>query len=173
MREPFSWLFRETCAIVTTPAIARDLGKRDFVTIKALQLAPEIGRAPGAIAVRSDVERKRLAGIALEERMPGGSYSPEASARVYAAMMTRAERILHAGHSVVLDAVFARSEERQAAEALAVKVGVPFEGLWLDIPKEVAKERVASRTGDASDATPAVVERQFGYDLGRIDWQRL
>jgi len=72
----------------------------------------------------------------------------------------------------VLDAVFARPEERQAAEALAVKVGVPFEGLWLDISKEVAKERVASRTGDASDATPAVVERQFGYDVGRIDWQR-
>ncbi|MBN9490012.1 MAG: AAA family ATPase [Alphaproteobacteria bacterium] len=141
-------------------------------TTKALQLAPEIGRAPGAIAVRSDVERKRLAGIALEERMPAGSYSPEASARVYAAMMTRAERVLRAGHSVVLDAVFARPEERQAAEALAVKVGVPFEGLWLDIPKEVAKERVASRTGDASDATPAVVERQFGYDVGRIDWQR-
>jgi predicted kinase len=88
-------------------------------------------------------------------------------------MMIRAERILRAGHSVVLDAVFARPEERQAAEALAVKVGVPFEGLWLDIPKEVAKERVASRTGDASDATPAVVERQFGYDVGRIDWQRL
>ena len=25
---------------------------------------------------------------------------------------------------------------------------------------------------DASDATPAVVERQFGYDLGRITWRR-
>lgn len=31
------------CAIVTTPAIARDLGKRDIVTIKALQLAPSNG----------------------------------------------------------------------------------------------------------------------------------
>jgi acetyl-CoA C-acetyltransferase len=31
------------CAIVTTPAIARDLGKRDLVTIKALQLAPSNG----------------------------------------------------------------------------------------------------------------------------------
>jgi acetyl-CoA C-acetyltransferase len=31
------------CAIVTTPAIARDLGKRDVVTIKALQLAPSNG----------------------------------------------------------------------------------------------------------------------------------
>jgi hypothetical protein len=87
-------------------------------------------------------------------------------------MMARAERILRAGHSVVLDAVFARPDERQAAEALAVRAGVPFEGLWLDVPKEVAQARVAARAADASDATPAIVERQFGYDVGRIDWQR-
>ena len=31
------------CAIVTTPAIARELGKRDVVTVKALQLAPSNG----------------------------------------------------------------------------------------------------------------------------------
>jgi hypothetical protein len=141
-------------------------------TTLALQRAPEIGCAPGAVAVRSDVERKRLAGIALDARMPAGSYTPEAAARTYAAMLARAERVLRAGHSAVLDAVFARADERQAAEALAAKVGVPFEGVWLDVPKEVAQTRVAGRQGDASDATPAVVERQFGYDLGRIDWRR-
>ena len=141
-------------------------------TTQALQRAPAIGRSPGAVVVRSDVERKRLAGIALEERMPAGGYTPEASARTYAAMLTRAERVLRAGHSVVLDAVFAREDERQAAEALAGKIGVPFEGLWLDVPKEVAQARVAVRQGDASDASPAVVERQFGYDLGTISWRR-
>ena len=141
-------------------------------TTLALKLAPEIGRTPGAVVVRTDVERKRQAGVALEERMPTGSYTPESSARVYAAFMARAERVLRAGHSVVLDAVFARPEERTAAEALARKVGVPFQGIWLDVPKDVAQERVAGRTGDASDATPAIVARQFGYDLGRIDWER-
>ena len=78
--------------------------------------APETGRAPGAVVVRSDVERKRLAGIALAERMPAGSYTPEASARVYAAMRERAEQALRAGHSVVLDAVFDKPAERQSAE---------------------------------------------------------
>jgi aminoglycoside phosphotransferase family enzyme/predicted kinase len=142
-------------------------------TTTALRLAPDVGRAPGAVAVRSDVERKRLAGIALEERMPAGSYTPEASARVYASMSGRAERALRAGHSVVLDAVFARPGERAAAESLARKVGVPFEGLWLDVPKEVAQARVSARRGDASDATADVVERQFGYDLGDVGWKRI
>jgi aminoglycoside phosphotransferase family enzyme/predicted kinase len=141
-------------------------------TTLALKLAPEIGRAPGAVVVRTDVERKRQAGVALEERMPAGSYSPEASARVYAASMARAGRVLRAGQSVVLDAVFARPEERAAAEALARTVGVPFQGVWLDVPKDVAQQRVTDRKGDASDATASVVERQFGYDLGSIGWER-
>jgi predicted kinase len=141
-------------------------------TTRALQVAPEIGRVPGAVVVRSDVERKRLAGIALEERMPAGSYTQQASDKVYAAMLERAGQALQSGQSVVLDAVFAKPEERKAVEALARKVGVPFDGLWLDVPKEVAQQRVANRKGDASDATPAVIERQFGYDLGEITWRR-
>lgn len=141
-------------------------------TTQALKLAPEIGRTPGAVVVRSDVERKRMAGIPLEQRMPAGSYTAQASAGVYAEMLRRAELVLRAGYSVVLDAVFAREEERKSAEGLAAKAGVPFEGLWLEVPKEVAQARVAGREADASDATPDVVERQFGYDLGRIDWRR-
>ena len=141
-------------------------------TTLALKLAPTIGRAPGAVVVRSDVERKRRAGIALEEHMPPGSYTEQASAEVYAAILARAERVLKAGYSVVLDAVFAREPERASAEVLAARLGVPFGGIWLDVPKEVAQARVAARTSDASDATPAVVERQFGLDLGRITWQR-
>src|SRR5262249_4411950 len=141
-------------------------------TTLALQMAPDIGRSPGAIVVRSDVERKRAAGLALETRMPAGSYTAEASARNYAAFLARAEKVLRAGYSVVLDAVFARDDERAAAEALAISAGVPFEGVWLDVPKEVALARIARRKADASDATASVVERQFGYDLGNITWQR-
>ena len=88
-------------------------------------------------------------------------------------MLERSRQALRSGHSVILDAVFARPEERRMAEALAREAGVPFEGLWLEVPKEVAQARVAGRGADASDATPAVVERQFGYDLGEIGWRRL
>jgi predicted kinase len=36
----------------------------------------------------------------------------------------------------------------------------------------LAQQRVTDRKGDASDATATVVERQFAYDLGHIDWER-
>ena len=143
-------------------------GKTTF----ALAEAPALGRSPGAVVVRSDVERKRLAGIAPEERLPAGSYTPESSAQVYEAMLARAERALRAGHSVILDAVHARPGERAAAEALGRRLGVPFNGIWLEVPKDVAMQRVAARRDDASDATPQVVGRQYDYELGAIGWQR-
>ena len=59
----------------------------------------DIGRTPGAIVVRSDVERKRNADIPLEQRMPAGSYTPEASARIYVDMLRRAEQALRAGNA--------------------------------------------------------------------------
>ena len=37
----------------------------------------------------------------------------------------------------------------------------------------ILKARVAARHGDASDATPEVVDRQLGYDLGVMRWQRI
>lgn len=142
-------------------------------TTLALKLAPAIGRAPGAVVVRSDVERKRAACIALDERLPPGSYTVAASEHNYRALLGRAERVLRAGHSVILDAVFARDQDRTAAEVLASSLGVPFEGIWLDVTKDLAQARVASRKADASDATPAVVERQFTNDLGHITWKRI
>ena len=48
-----------------------------------------------------------------------------------------------------------------------------FDGLWLCAPEEVLVGRVAARRGDASDATPEVVERQLGYALGPIHWTRI
>lgn len=139
----------------------------------AAALAPLIGAAPGALHVRSDVERKRLAGVDLTERLPPESYTPAASHQVYDAALSRAGAALMAGHAVVLDAVFARESERRAAEDVARRCGATFHGLWLDAPAQVLKSRIGLRTGDASDADAVVVERQLGYDLGRIDWWRL
>ncbi|MFM8746020.1 MAG: AAA family ATPase [Aestuariivirga sp.] len=139
----------------------------------AAALAPGIGLAPGAIHVRSDIERKVLAGVSETERLGAAHYSRDASFAVYDACLARAEAALRAGQAAVLDAVFAAPHERRAAEDLARRVGVRFEGLWLEAPEALLKSRVESRHGDASDATPQVVDRQLGYDLGQIGWRRI
>lgn len=139
----------------------------------AAAIAPQLGAAPGAIHVRSDIERKVLAGVAETERLPPESYDREASFEVYAACLARAERALTAGHSVVLDAVFARPDERQAAAELARRTKAHFAAVWLDAPPEVLGQRVTARSGDASDATVEVVAAQLGYDLGQLDWPRI
>ncbi|MCA3555679.1 AAA family ATPase [Aestuariivirga sp.] len=139
----------------------------------AAALAPFLGAVPGAIHVRSDVERKVLAGVPETARLPVESYSRQASSEVYAACLARAEKALAAGHSVLLDAVFARPDERRAAAELARRTRAHFAGVWLEAPTDVLAARVAARSGDASDATPGVIETQLRYDLGRMDWPRV
>jgi len=140
----------------------------------AQALAPGLGQAPGARILRSDVLRKRLAGLPPEERLPERAYTPEANHAVHAAMMQEAEAALRAGSAVVADAVFARPEERSGIEAVAGATGAPFAGLWLEAPQETLETRLAARTGDASDAGPEVLRRQTRYDLGDLrDWSRV
>lgn len=142
-------------------------------TTLARALAPGLGAAPGALHLRSDTLRKQLAGVAELQRLPPESYTQEASAAVYAALGRQAAAGLAAGQAVIVDAVFARAEERAAIAAVARDAGVPFHGLWLVAAAEVMKDRVTARRHDASDATAAVVDRQLAYDLGPIDWLHL
>jgi predicted kinase len=58
-------------------------------------------------------------------------------------------------------------------EALAAARGIAFTGLWLEAPANLLDDRVEARRGDASDATPAVVQHQLSEDCGKITWQRL
>lgn len=142
-------------------------------TTLAYGLAPDLGAAPGALVLRSDILRKRLARVAETERLPPDAYTPEATHRVYGELERRAGIALAAGHAVVVDAVYAREEERRAIEAVALQAGVGFHGLWLDAAHAERAGRVSARRGDASDATAAVVAAQEGYDLGAVVWARL
>lgn len=139
----------------------------------ARALAPLVGMPPGARVVRSDVLRKRLAGVDLLAPLDATHYTRERSRTVYAALIREADAAIKAGWAVIADAVFARAEEREDIAAVARANGVPFEGLWLDAPLACLQERVARRQGDASDATADVVRRQAAYDLGAITWRRV
>jgi hypothetical protein len=129
-------------------------------------IAPHIGAFPGAVIVRSDVERKRLFGAGPLERLPQSAYTPEVTERVYGMCRKRAFLALLGGQSVIVDAVQARPWEREGLAALAVTCGVPFTGLWLEAPAKLLRDRIAARTADVSDATLELVDVQLGYDVG-------
>jgi hypothetical protein len=117
------------------------------------------------VVLRSDVERKARFGLREDERLPKEAYAREVSAAVYDILVQKARRVVAAGHSAIVDAVYARPPER--AEIAAI--GVPFRGLFLtaDLPTRVA--RVSARAADASDADAAVARVQEDYDLGDFD----
>ncbi len=145
----------------------------------AARLSPLLGPAPGAVHLRSDLERKALHGVDEFTRLPDDAYSAEESLRVYSVLADKACTALRAGHAVVVDAVFSSPVERKAIEQLAGDCGVPFAGLWLETGTDELIARVEARTktraetgaGDASDATAAVVQRQVARGVGEVGWE--
>lgn len=85
-------------------------------------------------------------------------------------MTDKAVRVARAGYSVIVDAVFARPEERAAIEAAAAAAHAKFRGLFLvaDLPTRLS--RVGSRGPDASDADARVARMQAAFDIGTVTW---
>jgi aminoglycoside phosphotransferase family enzyme/predicted kinase len=122
-------------------------------TTLARALAPELGRAPGALVLRSDETRKRRYGLAPEQRLPADAYADDVTVAVFTEIATTARAVAAGGHAVIADATFLDAPLREQIEAEARAGGVPFIGLWLDTDLSELEARVAARRGDASDAT--------------------
>lgn len=172
--EADSYLALARAALSPGPAVLVGIGglSGSGKSSLAALVAPHLGPLPGARILSSDRLRKARFGVAATARLGAEAYRPEVSEAVYAAMREGAATVLAAGQAVIADAVHARAGEREAVEALAGDAGCRFTGIWLDVPPERLKQRVAARSGDPSDATVATVEAQLGYDLGAIGWHR-
>ena len=142
-------------------------------TTLARALAPEVAPLTGAVVIRSDVVRKRLAGLAPERALAPESYTPARDRRVLTRMACDARSALRAGVSVVLDATFLAPEARGCVRSLARAAGVRFDGIWLKLPTAAAARRVGQRNADASDATAEVVRRQAERASAPADWTPL
>lgn len=114
-----------------------------------------------AIRVRTDVERKRLAGIGRLEAGPSLIYSADYTRATYERCIELARKILKAGYSVVLDGTFLKRWQRELAYRLSDETEVELEILDFEAPLEVLRERIATRTNDPSDATQDILERQL------------
>lgn len=115
------------------------------------------------LRIRSDVERKRLFGLAPDASSGGTIYTAEANARTYARLYELAEALLTDGWSVIVDAAFLRRAERDRFRTLARRLGVTFELIAPQAPPDELARRLAARRGDASEATVEVMQRQLQW----------
>ena len=121
----------------------------------------------GAVRVRSDVERKRLHGIAALARSDAPArrelYSPTATGETYERLRALAGIIVGAGRIAIVDATFLQRARRDAFRALAAELGVPFAILAFEAKEATLRARIVRRQAggsDASDADLAVLARQ-------------
>jgi aminoglycoside phosphotransferase family enzyme/predicted kinase len=140
-------------------------GKTTASTARLLD--PDQAAAGRLLRLRSDVERKRLFGLAARASSgsppDGGIYTADATTRTYARLMELARQLLAAGWPVIIDAAFLKREERAGFRALAKELGVDFSILLAEATPEELRRRLQARSGDASEATIAVLERQFTW----------
>jgi aminoglycoside phosphotransferase family enzyme/predicted kinase len=137
-------------------------------TASSAHLLDASAAAAGSIVrLRSDVERKRLFGLApladSASAPEGGIYTAEATERTYARLLALARELLAAGWPVIVDAAFLRRAERAAFRALAEELGVGFAILATEAPVEELRRRIGARSGDASEASVAILEKQLGW----------
>ena len=132
-------------------------------------VAQQLAQALDGIVISSDVERKRLAGMAPTERPHDLTaqqrlYSPEMSQRTYAQLLTQARHGLQAGRPVILDATHLRHTHRAAALDLAKTFACPALVVSIDADPHLCAERIRQRQtadDDPSDASEAVMWRQL------------
>jgi uncharacterized protein len=123
----------------------------------------------GAIVVRTDAVRKRLAGLALTARAAEGFgeglYSPAMGRATYAEMFRLGGSLLAARWPVILDGSFGTVAERDEARALAARHGAPAVVLWCEAPDAVIAARLRRRAADpheVSDGREALLARHRG-----------
>ena len=132
-------------------------------------VALELAQALGAIRLRSDVERKRLHGLAPLARPTAAEarrlYDRPATRLTFDHLASLSRGLLAEGLTVVVDAAFLRREERDRFRAMAAALGVPALVVECRAPAEVLRQRLVARAlsgQDPSDADVAVLERQLG-----------
>ncbi len=129
-----------------------------------------VSRVP-AIRVRSDLERKRLHGLASSARsgsaLGAGLYTAAASRRTYAALGEIADRLLRNGQNAIVDATFLRRHERLEFLQVAAANAARFVILECTASPEELRKRVRERgqaRRDASEADLAVLEHQLATE---------
>ena len=95
--------------------------------------------------------------------MAQGLYAREMTRQVYAHLASCAEGALTGGYTAIVDATFARHEDRAHFKRLASHLGVELSLINCHAPMDLLRARVAQRHGAGRDASEA--------DLAVLKWQ--
>ena len=132
------------------------------------RLALALAEAGDWVRLRSDVERKRIAGLAATARAhaaPGaGLYARGRTAQVYARLAELGRTVVEAGYPALVDATFLHRGQRDQFRRLAAGLGAGFGILAVEAPARLLRQRVRNRARagrDPSDATLEVLEDQL------------
>lgn len=127
-------------------------------------IAAALAEQIGATHLSSDVIRKEMHGLKPTERSPSGTlYSDPANETTYQELLSRAERRLTDGSSVVLDATYLRRDDRTAVQALGQQTGSPALFVECRCPDSEIERRLIERAASGtavSDASLDVWRRQ-------------
>lgn len=134
-------------------------------------VARDLCEHTGMIQLRSDVERKRQAGLAATDAshsgIDDGLYSADKTADTYRQLGVLAKSVLEAGYSALIDATFLKREHRDHFRAQAAASGTPFLIIECTAPDHELERRILVRQAsqqDASEATLAVLHAQQAGD---------
>ena len=132
-------------------------------------LSERLLRVLGAVRLRSDVERQRLA--RRGELRADTLYSPAAINRTYDTLADLTRIVLECGYPAIVDATFLKHDHRVRFMSLARELAVPFVILSMRAPASVMEARVARRLAEASDASEATLDVLHGQraDLEALD----
>lgn len=131
----------ETHGTTATPGLVLVCGEAG---VGKTTVARTIATRLGGRLIRSDLVRKEL----FDEP----TYSNAESRETYVEALERARRTLRDGTPVVLDATFTAAGRRDRAAEVAADLGAPLRIVRVRCEKAVVRERMKTRSDDASDA---------------------
>lgn len=125
-------------------------------------LARQLAARLSAVHIRSDVERKRRAGLrplaSSNSQLGKGLYTPEATAALYEDLARAADDVLSGDIPAIVDATFLERAQRAPFVELAASRGVSLHLICCGAPEALLRTRIMERSRTGNDPSEASLD---------------
>ena len=125
-------------------------------------LARQLAARLAAVHIRSDVERKRRAGLRelapSHSRLGEGLYSPGATAALHEDLVRATDEVLSGDITAIVDATFLERAQRARFTEVAARRGVSLHLIHCEAPEPLLRARIMERSRTGSDSSEAGLE---------------